>query len=634
VAVKLKNAADSFLRGLAVLWYTAALLLPVYAQSPEPRSPAPGGGDEAPEVLGDAAAAEKYAVWARQAIEEGRWGEAEAALERAADYASVSSDLSYLLALARFHENRPRGTVLEAVRRSLEADRWRLYTPETARLLEAETLIAVRAFPEALRSLSSLPESAESFRFRLLVFKGLGNAVQFRTTMAQALDRYPRDTRLLRILFEFYRPSGYAYPESGRRGTLFQNDQPVAIEAVDRDLMALALKRLPLLTGDDPALAYVAAPFIRDTEEARRLMGAYRAGGGKAPEALPAALGLGLISGARAVDELFCRDNVDAPRSAGPVLDRALLESIWVLLRDKQGRDRFMRNLLGFSGVITEDRNRDGFPETRIRYQDGMILAYSHDAGQDGFAELEITFTAGTPDRGELTLLPEDNGRPFACVVSGGEQLKARVWWERYPAVLRTELGETAYIPRPLEFFLAPVRFVTLPGSEEPVPPQAEFSGSGGLLYPEGETFSGLSRRVLTSSALAIERPGGNFSGALERVELERSVPLRAREHLKGRIVSETEFFLGRPVVQHIDLDLDGRMETIRRFRQNIPSFDPEDAGANHTWDYGKIIASSESDWDGDGVFEYGEEHLPGGVIRSWDINRDGVKEYSETGKD
>lgn len=633
-ASKLKNTAGGFLRNLAVLWYAAALLIPAYAQSPGPRAPVPGGGDETPEALGDAAAAEKYAAWARLAIEEGRWEDAEAALERAADYAGVSSDLSYLLAQVRFHEGRPRKAALEAVRRSLEADRWRLYTPEAARLLEAEILTAIRAFPEALRSLSSLPESAGSFRLRLLVFKGLGNTTQFRITMAQALDRYPRDTRLVRILFAFYQSPEYAYPASGRRGAFLQNDRPPAIEAADQELMALALRRLPLLLEDDPALAYLAAPFIRDAGEARRLVGAYRARGEKAPEALPAALRLGLIGDTQAVDELFHPDNAAVPRAAGLVLDRALLESLWLLLRDEQGRNRFMRNLLGFSGVITEDRNGDGFPETRVRYRDGMILDYSRNAGQDGLPELKLVFTAGTPDRGDLTLLPEDDGRPFARSVPEGEQLKVRVWWERYPAVLRTELGEIAYIPGPLEFLLAPVRFVTLPESGEPMPPQAGLLGSGGLLYPEGEAFSGLSRRLLVSSALVIEQPGSNFDGALERVELEHSVPRRAREHLNGRIVSETGFHLGRPVIQRIDLDLDGRMETIRRFRQDIAPFDPGDAETGRTWDYGRIIASSESDWDGDGVFEYGEEHLPGGVIRSWDMNRDGIKEYSETGKD
>jgi hypothetical protein len=518
---KLKHTEGGFFRNLVVLWYAVVLLIPVYAQAPGSRAPAPDGGDEAPEALGDVAVAERYADWARRAIEEGRWGDAEAALERAADYAGVSSDLSYLLAQVRFHEGRPRKTVLEAVRRSLEADRWRLYTPEAARLLEVEILTVIRAFPEALRSLSSLPESAGSSRLRLLVFKGLGDTTQFRINMAQALNRYPRDTRLVRILFAFYQPPEYVYPESGWRGAFFQNDRPPVIEAADQDLMALALRRLPLLLEDDPALAYLAVPFIRDAEEARRLVGAYRARGGeKAPEALPAALKLGLIDDTQAVDELFHPDNLTVPRSAGLVLDRALLESIWFLLRDEQGRNRFMRNLLGFSGVITEDRNRDGFPETRVRYRDGMILSYSQDAGQDGLAELEMVFTAGTPDWGDLTLLSEDDDRSFAHAVPEGEPFKVRVWWERYPAVLRTELGEIVYIPGPLEFLLAPVRFVMLPESGEPTLPQAGLLGSGGLLYPEGEAFSGLSRRLLVSSALVIERPGSNFGGALERVEL------------------------------------------------------------------------------------------------------------------
>jgi hypothetical protein len=583
---------------------------------------------------GDTAAAESYAAWVRQAIEKGRWGEAEAALERAADYAAVSSDLSYLLALARSHEGRPGGAALEAVRRSLETDRWRFYTPEAARLLEAETLITLMAYSEALRSLSPVPESAESCRLRLLAFKGLGDAPRFRSSMAQVLDRYPRDVRPARILFEFYRPPAYGYSESGGRGAaFFQDRRPPVIEAADRDLVALALRRLPLLVEDDPALAYLAAPFIRDTEEARRLVGAYRARGGSDPEALPAALGLGLIGGGQAADEFFYPHNGG---SGEPVLDRALLESIWALLREEQDRNRFMRNLLGFSGVITEDRNRDGFPETRVRYRDGMILDYSRDAGQTGIAGVEIRFTAGMPDRGSLVLLPEDDGRPFAYAVSGADRPRVRVWWERYPSVLRTELGETTYIPRPLEFPIAPVRFVSLPGSGEPIPPQAGVLGSGGLLYPEGVTLyaPALSRRTLVFFAAAIEQPGGNFNGAVERVELERGVPRRAREHLNGRIVSETEFLLGRPAVQRIDLDLDGHMETIRRFRQDIPPLDFEDTESGRPWDYGTIMAASESDWDGDGIFEYGEEYLSGGVVRSWDMNRDGVKEYSETERD
>ncbi|MDR3276424.1 MAG: hypothetical protein LBT11_04320, partial [Treponema sp.] len=51
-----------------------------------------------PAQTGDEAAAERYAEWAAGAMAEGRWTEALEALERAQDFAAVSSDLSYMLA--------------------------------------------------------------------------------------------------------------------------------------------------------------------------------------------------------------------------------------------------------------------------------------------------------------------------------------------------------------------------------------------------------------------------------------------------------------------------------------------------------------------------------------------------------
>jgi hypothetical protein len=68
-------------------------------------------------------------------------------------------------------------------------------------------------------------------------------------------------------------------------------------------------------------------------------------------------------------------------------------------------------------------------------------------------------------------------------------------------------------------------------------------------------------------------------------------------------------------------MDQDGRLETVRRFRRS--DFPLDDPGE---------LASSESDWDGDGVYEYGETYEGGIIIRSWDMDKDGVRELFETG--
>ncbi|MDR1249629.1 MAG: hypothetical protein LBK63_10035 [Treponema sp.] len=63
------------------------------------------------------------------------------------------------------------------------------------------------------------------------------------------------------------------------------------------------------------------------------------------------------------------------------------------------------------------------------------------------------------------------------------------------------------------------------------------------------------------------------------------------------RLASETERLLGQPLSQRIDMDQDGRLETVRRFRRS--DFSPDDAGE---------LVPSESDWDGSRV------------IRSWEL--------------
>jgi hypothetical protein len=150
--------------------------------------------------------------------------------------------------------------------------------------------------------------------------------------------------------------------------------------------------------------------------------------------------------------------------------------------------------------------------------------------------------------------------------------------------------------------------------------------GNQGLPYPERDpNGAGLTLRALVSFAATIERPSREFRGALERVTMERGIPRRAAEYLDNRMVSVTEFARGRPVLQRVDLDLDGRMETVRYFRP-----EGENPGPEEPFGYAAVFDSSESDWDGNGIYETGEEYFPdGSVARSWDLNEDGNREYT-----
>lgn len=537
--------------------------------------------------------AERYAAWAWRAIEDGYWIEAEAALERAGDFADVSSDLSYLLALARSHQNRPQGAILEALGKALETGRWNRFTAAEARLMQAESLIRIRAFSGALQSLASLPESGERMRLRLLALRGLEDIPAFRTAMAQALERYPRSSWPLRLFFTY---------SAGR--------VPGGNETA---LMQTALQRLPVFldSENDSSLACLAVPFIRDTAEARRILAAYLAKGPVDPAALPQALNLGLMDEGEVLEELFSH----------PVLDKALILSVWGFLGTPEGRDLFRRNLLRFSGVITEDADKDGYPEARIRCEDGQVTACQYDDDQDGLDELEIAFSGGIPLWAKTVMFGEPGYRrsgvpavpDFALPVGATDRQEALILWEQYPAVLRVELGDMSYIPHPAEFSFRPVSFEEFGGIDE------------GFLFPVRDSPAlRLTRRSMVSFSAFIQRPSREFSGAVERVEMKGGIPQRASEILNGRAVSATEFRMGRPYIQRIDLDLDGRMETVRRFRSaSGPMEDP--------LDYAGIIEYSESDWNGDGIFEYGEEHFSdGSVVRSFDFNGDGIREYTE----
>ncbi|MDR1024170.1 MAG: hypothetical protein LBL56_00465 [Treponema sp.] len=592
-----------------------------------------------------AAAAEQYLLRAEQVIGEGRRDEALAVLERGADFADVSSDISYLLAELRYRGNLPLPLALDSLRRAFETGRWERYTPSRGRLLEAELLLCLRNYSGALRSLTAA-EQEPSFGFetdtlpgsvalrdgavqtagqraailRLLALKGLGETEEFIRRLELAMDRYPRDPRPVEILFTW--ASG-RMPEGELRGA-------------DRSLIDLALRRLPLwelqgegtpgvgilstgtpgaeargLDSSGPRLrglavssrfAYLAAPFIRDIDEARRLVSAYRALGGAEQESLPISLDLGLIDDRQAVEELFGPASVRPFTAGSPsgaaerVLDKSTLLRVWSLLRSREGRDLFRLNLLGFSGTIAADDNRDGLWEEWVHYSSGTVREYCRDADQDGRVELRADFSAG--------------GIPLRAEDARG----IHVEWERYPAVLRAELDGVVYIPGPQTLFYAPLRLSRL------------LDDDPGFLCPEADPpHIALGERTLVSFSLNVVRPSVEFPGALEYIELSQGVPLRATERLEGKIVSLTEFVRGQPRIQRLDLDLDGRMETIRYFREMTASGDNPLA-------YEKILELVETDRDRDGLYEMGERFFPDGTsIYSWDTDGDDVRDYFET---
>jgi hypothetical protein len=548
--------------------------------------------------IGDASVADRYLYWAEDAIGAGNWSQALRALERAADFADVSSDISYLLALVLSHENESRILVLQTLEQAIKTKRWKRYTEAQARLLEADQLILMRRYSPALKTLAAhrtiAGENADTALLSLAALKGLlisGTepenglisrpvVTEFHRRMPESLSRYPRDPRHLRLLFSY---------------ALARRSAGDELDKDDSALVETGLRRLPFLLESDPELAWMAAPFVNNVDEARRLVAGYRAGSYKSrsggdfypnPASLIPALNLGLLDDIAAVDELF----------EGTVLERELVITVGNLLRSEEGRNHLARRLHSFSGAITDDEDGDGYPESRAMYRQGNLQEYYSDTDQDGITDMYISFIAGTPQQAELATLPSQK--------TGKEQ--AFIFWERYPSVQRTELGKETWLPAPGGFPFAPIIFEELGAT----------GTYAGLMFPRNNPRgSGLNRRMLSFFAASVQRPSAEFPGGTEQVFLERGIPIRAEVTLNGAIVAVTEYERGNPVVQRLDLDLDGRMETVRHFDNDR-------------------LQLVESDWHGGGVF--GSEKLyrtDGSVVYSWDMDGDGVREYTESRK-
>jgi hypothetical protein len=433
------------------------------------------------------------------------------------------------------------------------------------------------------------------------------NLLYFVLFMLSVMEKFPGDPRPLRIFFEYARN---------------RNPEPSALAQSDLNLLNIALRRLSFLLETDPELAWIAAPFIRDTEEARRLTAYYRAGGiphiqnrdfYPSAGSIPVALNLGLINDTEAAEELFSGSRgFNSPLPPGikadgsPVLDRRIVTEVYDLLRSEAGRELFTARLLSFSGLIISDEDNDGYFDSRSFFNEGVTHKFEFDRNQENTFDIKVSFSA--------------DGVPVSAEYPVTGNVQAAVVWERYPAVRQTVLAQEKFTFPPGDFQFAPVSFIVLGGSRN----------RSGLLCPVLSDKAELTRRSMVSFCTSIIRPSVEFNGAVEQVFLQQGIPWQAAEILNGNNLSVTEFEKGIPVIQYIDLDLDGRMETIRRFHRPGPSYPWPDS--EYTFDYRRLVASSESNWTGEGRYKTGEVYLQdGSVVYSWDMDGSGIMNYSET---
>ncbi len=513
------------------------------------------------------------------AVDRGDWFSCLAILNRGRDFSDASSDLAYLRSLAELQCGSPAGAALASIREALAAGRWSRWQGEDGRLLEARILVRLRSFEEALSvSRDLLGSTAASIRLDAL--RGLGDRTAFRRLAKEASVAYPEDPELARTILLGLSSLAGSSPSSEEQG-----------------LASSLIAHLPQLQAILPDIVLAAEPFVSRLDDRMRLVSSYRAQFPADQRSLPIALHLGLIDDDGAVAELFSSD-------AKGSLDRKILVACRDELRSREGRAAFDGAARKYTGRVVSDEDADGIVESWADYRVGVLSQYWYDADQDGLPELSVTFTDELPSSGEVPLL--GGGKLPVFPRSEQERSRIQLRWSRYPFLEEATVKGVRYIASNCSF--APLLLSPLiQGSPTPV-----------LRFPEPDPGAGtLSERSLISFSIQVERRGTLSEDAVERLRLVDGVVRSAEEFASGRLVSRTSYEDGFPLERHLDLDFDGRMETVQRYARGLARPLPLDP-------LPKPI-ETDLDADGDGVFEYreriGEDGHP---YAQWDEDGDG----------
>jgi tetratricopeptide (TPR) repeat protein len=522
--------------------------------------------DIAASPRGESEIAGKYLEWAQKEAADGHRENAINALRRALDYADVSSDIPYLLAALEYNEVLvSRGQALINTNLAIGTDRWNYYSRNDAYLLKARLLVELMRYEEALRIISLMDESSEKELLRLkALFHSAQNAL-FRRAAERAMDLYPLDSEIASLVLQY-------------AGSIEE------YETSDDALLSVVLKRLPSLSEIDSNIIWRAVPFMLDIEEAARQLQAWlavrrgssgTADGAAIPKAaLPVLLNLGVIDEDDATDALFTISIPDQQT----IIDKDNLITVFNLLRTRPSRERFINTLSNYTGIIREDNNNDGIYESSCHYRSGLPVYYTNDTQQERSHKLIMEWKGGTPERAVITVPNQDGITTLADAPFFPHTWKIIVDYDIYPAVKKIQFREDEYYFRMDDFYYTPLIVKDLLFDD-------------GILFPEiNNRENNITLQTLFAFAYIIERPSGEFSNAVEQLKLLDGIVVSGRETLGGKIISETEFVRGRPSRQKVDLDLDGRFETLRFFKLD------EEGKSEIDW--------TQNDWDGDGIYE------------------------------
>jgi hypothetical protein len=527
----------------------------------------PAGGAFAEGRPADASEAARYAPAVRSYVEAARDylalgypAEAVRLADAALALSYQSSDARYLRAVLAKASGEPAWFVEELLAEAFASSTFELYRRDDAEILYASVLVETRRPDQALRFIQAKPRDAATLFIEARARMALGDRSGARSAVERSMRAEPFDPRAL-----------IAWLKLG---------EPSASDPADAALVAKAFDSLDSLRDIEPGLVLALVPYAYDAGEARLLLREYRANGGSDPLASVLALEYGLLSPSSAVAELF---------AAGFIASEDIRE-LWRLLPDDDARADFLRAFASYGGLVYDDANRDGVPDAFTRYEAGLPVAYALDADQDGRPELSAAFKAGEPSAVELVAgsaqAAIDYGRwPFALAVLMADARSSR----------RYQFGPVAYRYEALIFE---------PFGEGPRPAAAPRPA---LIRPSGLAFP--AERALSGAAFRVEEKAGS---TVLNATLDDGLPVGLHWIDAGGSRGYRRYEDGRPRIEEIDADGDGRVEARKRWPSPGSSAAP----------------LLEVDTNGDGLFDY-RETLAAPFLRSWDLDGDGAPDFT-----
>lgn len=503
--------------------------------------------------------ARAYFDEARLRADVGDWQGAASLVAEAEQSDPRDSDVRYLSALAALRNGAYPGICIAELDAAIAAARFRYYNARDALSLKAELLVRSGRFLEALEALRGIPLDADARWIRCRAFLGADDRSSFDKEVAASLAAFPGDARFARVFLERYgMDSGSFAPTQG-----------------ERSLIDTILSRLGGLAEEDPELPVLASPLLADRAARRDSVLAYRASGGKSARATLLALDYGIIDEKAACAELF---------SGVYPLSLADLRRALDLARSDEDRAAVGTALDSYSGPLTIGDGKGMHESAQLRSGRAIQWTRSYDDERG-----HVSYAATLVDEVPTSL---DVSRPEG---------ELRVSYGSYPSCTSISIRQDS---RSTEYRFAPGAL-----SYAPLKPQLLLGqGAGQRFIPIATIAQPPTETACAAAALSIAVTSGDGQER-QTTSMENGIPQRRETWKAGRLYSVLQYDRGRPSVERVDEDGDGRYETERLYGS--------DASGNPAVVWVRI------DTKGSGIFDYREQLVPP-YRKEWDFDDDG----------